>query len=517
MERQQFDDLARKIGQTTSRRGAMRALLGAAAGGAAALVGMDVSAAPKVKPDCCPTGKPTLCTDRCVDLRADSANCGACGHACSPGQTCSAGTCKTAPPSCNDGVKNGNETDVDCGGTCPKCGNGKNCTANADCVSGACCHGTCVDPQTFQTDLANCGTCGHACSPGQTCVAGVCQNPPPTCIDGIKNGTETDVDCGGSCQPCANGKHCAVNGDCQSGFCTGGMCVADPCQGVHCDDGNTCTNDICQNGNCTHPPRAAGSPCETGVCNGAGTCVSCLSSGDCPPLPGAIGTCQAGQCDYICAAGFDSCDGNMNNGCETNTGADVSNCGTCGHHCTNNNGTATCQGGQCGIQCNAGFGNCDGDVSNGCETNLLSDVNSCGGCGLICSTAHGTGACVNGVCQVQTCAPGFHDCNGIAADGCECLGTSCCAGGTCQTAHSDGVGGTYYDCSPVSTYNSTTAVEACASFTGSAAMCQQVQCGTTDAICSSDHQHCWSYTGFYAGHVSTGISSCPTSFDPTWG
>src|SRR5690606_26707099 len=26
---------------------------------------------------------------------------------------------------------------------------------------------------------------------------------PPTCSDGIKNGDETGVDCGGSCEPCA--------------------------------------------------------------------------------------------------------------------------------------------------------------------------------------------------------------------------------------------------------------------------------------------------------------------------
>ena len=32
----------------------------------------------------------------------------------------------------------------------------------------------------------------------------------PTCTDGVKNGTETDVDCGGACSPCADGKACAV-------------------------------------------------------------------------------------------------------------------------------------------------------------------------------------------------------------------------------------------------------------------------------------------------------------------
>ena len=45
-------------------------------------------------------------------------------------------------------------------------------------------------------------------SPG-ACVDGICQ--PPTCTDGVRNGTETDVDCGGTCASCGTG------GGCQSG------------------------------------------------------------------------------------------------------------------------------------------------------------------------------------------------------------------------------------------------------------------------------------------------------------
>jgi hypothetical protein len=52
-------------------------------------------------------------------------------------------------PSCTDGVKNGTETGVDCGGSCAACA------------------------------------------------------PVASCTDGVKNGTETGVDCGGSCVACA--------------------------------------------------------------------------------------------------------------------------------------------------------------------------------------------------------------------------------------------------------------------------------------------------------------------------
>lgn len=51
---------------------------------------------------------------------------------------------------------------------------------------------------------------------------GACNNPPPapTCTDGVRNGNESDVDCGGSqCGGCAVGGACRANGDCQSRIC----------------------------------------------------------------------------------------------------------------------------------------------------------------------------------------------------------------------------------------------------------------------------------------------------------
>ena len=48
--------------------------------------------------------------------------------------------------------------------------------------------------------------------------------PPATCKDGIKNGNESDVDCGGSCGKCGGGKRCAANADCVGPLCTAGVC-----------------------------------------------------------------------------------------------------------------------------------------------------------------------------------------------------------------------------------------------------------------------------------------------------
>ena len=83
---------------------------------------------------------------------------------CAGGDYCSGGACLT--PACDDGLENGDETDEDCGGSCPDCGDGLGCDTFLDCLSGV-------------------------------CSSGECQ--APTCFDGVRNGDETGVDSGGSC------------------------------------------------------------------------------------------------------------------------------------------------------------------------------------------------------------------------------------------------------------------------------------------------------------------------------
>ncbi|MEM9194361.1 MAG: hypothetical protein AAGF12_34610, partial [Myxococcota bacterium] len=79
-----------------------------------------------------------------------------------------------------------------------------------------------------------------------------------SCTDGVENGDETDIDCGGSCGGCGDGQMCRVDGDCESRRCgelTAGRCgrpfgcgdgVLGPLE--FCDDGNTVDNDFCSNG-----------------------------------------------------------------------------------------------------------------------------------------------------------------------------------------------------------------------------------------------------------------------------
>ena len=55
------------------------------------------------------------------------------------------GICQAALPSCNDGIQNQGETDVDCGGpNCPgMCNPGQNCSGSSDCISNVCSGGQC--------------------------------------------------------------------------------------------------------------------------------------------------------------------------------------------------------------------------------------------------------------------------------------------------------------------------------------------------------------------------------------
>lgn len=148
---------------------------------------------------------PATCLNGSKDEGETDIDCGGmlCGK-CAVGKTCAVdGDCADAKcnpsskvcnaPACNDGVRNGDETDVDCGGpSCLKCADTKKCALADDCVSGV-------------------------------CSAGLCS--APTCSDRVRNGGESDIDCGGTCaSKCNIGNKCFGNPDCQSQTCVSGTC-----------------------------------------------------------------------------------------------------------------------------------------------------------------------------------------------------------------------------------------------------------------------------------------------------
>ena len=201
-----------------------------------------------------------------VDCGGSCPKCGV-GKMCVRGADCESGGCLNnacidLPSMCDDKMKDGAETDVDCGGSkCPRCADGKMYLARTDCASDACLNNVCIaspactngTKDNMETDV-DCGgpTCkkcpnGKACvtradCESDSCLNNVCIAPPPGCTDNTRNGAETDVDCGGGmCNPCANGKMCLKDADCQSMLCAANVCTAQaaPCMNQKKDPGET--------------------------------------------------------------------------------------------------------------------------------------------------------------------------------------------------------------------------------------------------------------------------------------
>jgi formylglycine-generating enzyme required for sulfatase activity len=171
----------------------------------------------------------------------------------------------TVPPAatCSDGTKNGDETDVDCGGSCSaKCAATKGCSSDKDCASSLTCqNGQCIAltatdgvKDGTETDVDCGGNAAPKCDDKKTCVAAsdctsgvctetVCQVPSPT--DHVKNGTETGVDCGGpgATPRCGVGQGCADTTDCFQHFCENKLCVEPPSCRTAGNGANTCGPD----------------------------------------------------------------------------------------------------------------------------------------------------------------------------------------------------------------------------------------------------------------------------------
>jgi plastocyanin len=170
---------------------------------------------------------------------------GACVECAAPGDCvtgiCTDGLCVAA--ACIDTIKNGSETDVDCGGPqCGPCADGLDCSVGGDCESAVCQGMTCQVPACndsahngTETDIDCGGSCpancanGEGCLTGQDCLSAVCTSnvcQASSCFDTLKNGTETDNDCGGSCaKDCLVGQGCVSATDCTTGRCKNGACV----------------------------------------------------------------------------------------------------------------------------------------------------------------------------------------------------------------------------------------------------------------------------------------------------
>ncbi len=282
----------------------------------------------------------TTTTTQCVDADGDGFFAPPCGNDCNDMNPqinpMHPEVCNGIDDNCNGMIDEG-LGNISCGvGACHN-------TVSA-CVNGQpnmCTPGT-PSPETCNGIDDDCNGAVDDGLPPTTCGTGACQNTVPSCVNGQPN----------TCTPLPPGPEICGNG------------IDDDCDGMVDEQ-----------------------PCN------------CTTSSQCPGAQNATAACQGGMCTIQCNAGFLNCNGNNADGCEVNIQVDSNNCGGCGHVCAAPNASSMfCAAGTCHISsCNMGFGDCNANPADGCETNVTNNNANCGMCGNVCTGA--TPTCVGTTCQ----------------------------------------------------------------------------------------------------------------------
>jgi len=306
--------------------------------------------------------------------------------------------------SCKNGVQDGSESGVDCGGDdCPKCKNGKRCEGDVDCLSSKC-------------DVEQ-----HQCRALTT---------DELCSNEVRDDKtrESSVDCGGECTPCADDRDCNHDGDCESNSCYNNKCVScwnDDKDGKETDK-NCGGQDFFQ---------LVGNVCgikSGGACNVA--CSRCCNDG-----------LTVSNCNECVASNSNQCTDHKTGGWD--------GCPACG------------DGKDCNVNKDCASGLCENTKCVSCSNNKQDTHESCvDGGGSICRERCGNGEscnlhsdCSSGVCFTGTstcvaCDNQYRDGNETCSDGggnqcsrrCEveegCLTGSDCATGYCNMVTTDAGG-----------------------------------------------------------------------------
>src|SRR5919106_394173 len=306
---------------------------------------------------------------------------------------------------------------------------GTECLSDAECSGeGSYCNRTyrvCAVCTDTVSDQDNCGFCGNVCPAdphgAAACHSGTCgldcEAGYSTCGTDRCQVATTNESCGGGCVSCnippASGLNITNAGCCQTAeatdnscdsFCTAGTgncsCRFECASGfADCDLDTVASADT----NGCEVQLSVGKPDEDGGYQHCGAC-----NNDCPRFPNTTPSCDGadGGCTWSCSSSnWGNCDGDISTGCESELNTNT-NCGRCGESCPPPgvaNVAANCSTGTCTWSCSPNWEDCDGNRNNGCEINLSTDRNHCGTCAVTTCDS-----CLNGACG--TSCPGAGMC-----------------------------------------------------------------------------------------------------------
>jgi len=243
---------------------------------------------------------------------------------------------------------------------------------------------TTTDPTATTAPVTTDTTTGSTSDPSSTTdpdpdTGSTGEPPPPPCIesDCVNMGEYCNPDTG-KCEPgCNDDADCGGMTVCDSdnNVCTG--CLVD----ANCGLGTVCENNTCVPGCTDVQPCAQGLACCGGQCFDLLTDIDhCGGCDACPPLQNADSACNNGVCEFsACAANFNDCDKDPNNGCETDDACECTpnSALPCYTGPDNTAGIGVCK---LGMQiCNAqgtGYSGCMGEVPPAAEDmcgNMLDD------------------------------------------------------------------------------------------------------------------------------------------------
>ncbi len=266
-------------------------------------------------------------------------------------------------------------------------------------------------------DPLNCGECGNVCqfdNASAMCDRGVCRMGD--CDPGWDNcGEPNNLGCYDSLDTVLNCGDCGIHCENDTPFCEERLCVD------QCDEPKLICDGACID------PETSNEHC--GQCNR-----------DCTDLLNVhSAACEEGACVIDdCIDGFDSCNQNVMDGCETPLGT-LGNCGACGDSCDwMHSEQPGCVDGLCQFDCDEGWEDCDEQGDNGCEAEM-GTLAYCTSCEDECDPG---GTCTDQGCIAPECISPFADCgNGCVntwtdsdhCGGCfeSCAGDLRCEEGVC--------------------------------------------------------------------------------------